>query len=129
MNTKLLNKVIMACLFVSPITHIYADTYRLHEERQRYLEQQRQSDEKIRAYQADRDAKWEYERRKREYQQRLDTARKPELPTQQQINKLADLMNSDDAKNAVSYMENLQPDPYQPQQVERAEMDGFYMSK
>lgn len=120
MNTKLLKKVIMACLFISPITTIYADTIsEAHQQTQRYINQQKNVQEKINSYQADYDSKLEYERNQR------TTANKARIPTQHDLNKLATLMNSDDAKNAVNYMENLQPDLPQPRQVDRVEMEGF----
>ena len=125
MNTKLLKKVIMACLFISPITTIYADTIsQAHQQTQRYINQQKQTQQQINEYQAKRDAKLEYERRQRANQQKYQTS-KNTLPTQGQINKLAALTSSDEAKNAVNYIDILQPVLYQPKQVERVEMDGF----
>jgi len=123
-NTSSLNKMILACLLISPITTIYADTIsQARQQNQRYINQQKQVQEKINSYQADYNSKLEYERNQR------TTANKARIPTQQDINKLATFINSDDAKNAVNYIENLQPDSYQPRQVERAEMEGFDTSR
>ena len=126
---RLFNKIILGCLFVFPITNIYADTSALLQERQRVINQIAQGQQRGNQYQSEYNAKLEAERKNREYQQRLDTtrknARKPEMPTEQQINRLRDLMTSDAAKNAVNYLDNLQPDSYQSRQVEPVEMNGF----
>ena len=128
-TTHLLKKMILVCIFVSPLTNIYADTSLLLQERQRVINHLAQGQQKINQYQAESSARLEAERQNREYQQRLDTtrknARKPEMPTEQQINRLRDLMTSDAAKNAVNYLDNLQPDSYQSRQVEPVEMNGF----
>ena len=126
---RLFNKIILGCLFVFPITNIYADTSALLQERQRVINQMAQGQQRVNQYQSEYNAKLEAERKNREYQQRLDTtrknARKPEMPTEQQINRLRAFMTSDEAQNAANYLDNLQPDPYQPRQVERVEMNGF----
>jgi len=128
-TTHLLKKMILVCIFVSPLTNIYADTSLLLQERQRVINHLAQGQQKINQYQAESSARLEAERQNREYQQRLDTirknARKPEMPTEQQINRLGAFMTSDEAQNAANYLDNLQPDPYQPRQVERVEMNGF----
>ena len=128
-TTHLLKKMILVCIFVSPLTNIYADTSALLQERQRVINQMAQGQQRVNQYQSEYNAKLEAERKNREYQQRLDTtrknARKPEMPTEQQINRLRDLMTSDAAKNAVNYLDNLQPDSYQSRQVEPVEMNGF----
>jgi hypothetical protein len=126
---RLFKKIILGCLFVFPITNIYADTSALLQERQRVINQIAQGQQRVNQYQSEYNAKLEAERKNREYQQKLSTTRKntnrAEIPTEQQINKLGDLMTSDAAKNAVNYLDNLKPDSYQSRQVEPVEMNGF----
>ena len=129
MSIKSFKNVVLTCLFISPITNIYADTNAVLQERQRVINQMAQDQQRFNQYQSEYYAKLEAERKNREYQQKLSTtrknARKPEMPTEQQINRLRDLMTSDAAKNAVNYLDNLQPDSYQSRQVEPVEMNGF----
>ena len=126
---RLFKKIILGCLFVFPITNIYADTSALLQERQRVINQIAQGQQRVNQYQSEYNAKLEAERKNREYQQKLSTTRKntnrAEIPTEQQINKLGDLMTSDAAKNAVNYLDNLKPDSYQSRQVEPVVMNGF----
>lgn len=129
MSIKSFKNVVLTCLFISPITNIYADTNAVLQERQRVINQMAQDQQRFNQYQSEYYAKLEAERKNREYQQKLSTtrknARKPEMPTEQQINRLRDLMTSDAVKNAVNYLDNLQPDSYQSPQVEPVEMNGF----
>jgi hypothetical protein len=74
--TTHLLKMILVCIFVSPLTNIDADTSLLLQERQRVINHLAQGQQKINQYQAESSARLEAERQNREYQQRLDTTRK-----------------------------------------------------
>lgn len=122
-------KVALVCLFLSPIATVYADTNLLLQERQRVINQLAQGQQRINNYQAEYSAKLEAERKNQEYQQGLASARKharkSEMPTEEQINRLGDFLSSDEAKSAVNNLNNLQPDRYQLQQLEPVEITGF----
>lgn len=130
MNVKLFKNIVITCLFISPITHIYSETLeeyngrqlnQFNEFRAHNLEQMRQNDLRNKAIQEKNNA--EYEPLNRANQKKTNTAQK--LPTQQQIDKFADLMSSDNAKNAVNYIDNLESDSYTQNQAEDVEMNGF----
>jgi len=132
MSIKLFKNVVITCLLISPITHIYGETLeeyqarhlnQLNEFRARNLEQMQQNDLRNKAIQEKNNA--EYERLNRANQQKSNTTQKQQLPTQQQIDKLENLMSSDNAKNAVNYIDNLESDTYTQNQAEEVEMNGF----
>jgi hypothetical protein len=69
--TTHLLKMILVCIFVSPLTNIDADTSLLLQERQRVINHLAQGQQKINQYQAESSARLEAERQNREYQQGL----------------------------------------------------------
>ena len=133
---KSLNKILLACILVSPVTAVFAyDSQEVinrgHMETQRLVERQRQDAQRVQAIQAQR--RDENQMRERENKRQMEKSRQQALNrkpvTEAEMKKglkdLGDLITSDQAKDVMNYMNNLQPDPYEPTKVDPVNMDGF----
>ena len=134
---KSLNKILLTCVLVSPVTAVFAyDSQEVinrgHMETQRLVERQRQDAQRVQAIQAQR--RYENQMRERENKRQMEKSRqqalnrKPvtEAGMKKGLKDLSDLITSDQAKDVMTYMNNLKPDPYEQIQEDPVNMDGFY---
>lgn len=137
MNMKSLNKILLTCVLVSPVTAVFAyDSQEVinrgHMETQRLVERQRQDAQRVQAIEAQR--RDENQMRERENKRQMEKSRqqalnrKPvtEAGMKKGLKDLSDLITSDQAKDVMTYMNNLKPDPYEQIQEDPVNMDGFY---
>lgn len=100
-------------------------------ETQRLVERQRQDAQRVQAIQAQR--RDEKQMRERENKRQMEKSRqqalnrKPvtEAGMKKGLKDLGDLITSDQAKDVMTYMNNLKPDPYEQIQEDPVNMDGF----
>ena len=134
---KSLNKILLACILISPVTAVFAyDAQEVinrgHMETQRLMERQRQDAQRVQAIQAQRS--YENQMRQLENKRQMEKSRQESLNrkpvTEAEMKKglrdLGDLITSDQAKDEMNYMNNLKPDPYEPTKKDPVNMDGFY---
>ena len=134
---KSLNKILLTCVLVSPVTAVFAyDSQEVinrgHMETQRLVERQRQDAQRVQAILAQR--RDEHQMRERENKRQMEKSRqqalnrKPvtEAGMKKGLKDLSDLITSDQAKDVMTYMNNLKPDPYEQIQEDPVNMDGFY---
>lgn len=134
---KSLNKILLTCVLVSPVTAVFAyDSQEVinrgHMETQRLVERQRQDTQRVQAIQAQR--RDENQMRERENKRQMEKSRqqalnrKPvtEAGMKKGLKDLGDLITSDQAKDVMTYMNYLKPDPYEQIQEDPVNMDGFY---
>lgn len=90
---------------------------------QRYMNQHELLQQKIRASQAEKDYQnQQAAQRARNSSQQSQAVR---APTQKQLNDLVNAITSDEARDAMSYLDNLKPDPYVPDNKDPVNRDGF----
>jgi len=130
---KPLNKIVIVFMTVCPVTTIYAyDAIgEGHRATQRYMEQHSQSQERVKAIQAQRD----YDRQQRDIENKRqmqitrqrNSNNKPVSQAQMQksINDLAEMITSDQARESMDYLNNLKPDPYVLEPKDPVNMEGF----
>src|SRR5690606_26997676 len=96
------------------------------------VERQRQDAQRVQAIQAQR--RDENQMRERENKRQMEKSRqqalnrKPvtEAGMKKGLKDLSDLITSDQAKDVMTCMNNLKPDPYEQIQEDPVNMDGFY---
>ena len=121
MVKKLLSKIILSSLLFVPATSIFAydAISEGHRMSQKFVEQQRLQNQREREIQAQR----ERERQQRAIQtqrqfqpsrQHYDTRPVSEAEIRNDLNDLADFINSAETRESIEYMKNMKPDPAVP---------------
>lgn len=129
-NSSLYNILLLSNLFVLPISSVYADNHfandaiiKGHIAVQNAKIEHELLQQKIKASQAEKD----YQNQQAALRARASSQQNKRIqaPTQKQINELADMITSDEAKDTINYLDNLKPDPYEPRKLDPVNMDGF----
>ena len=118
MIKKLLSKIVLSSLLLTPVTAAFAydAASEGHRMSQRFVDQQRLQNQREREIQAQR----QLERQQRAIQtqrqfqpsrQQYNTRPVSEAEIRKNLNDLADFINSDETRKSIEYMKNMKPDP------------------
>lgn len=92
---------------------------------QRWIEQNKLDQERVRRLQAEKEYKTNLTRLENQRRQSVSSKQNSSVPSKKQLNEIIDAINSDEMKDVQNYMNNLKPDRYQPEDIDPLNMEGF----